>query len=105
MRWETAGEPQTGTVNDPLLLPMEFSRHPVYRDSFIDNFLVGNVSVYQDFILTATADQIWGREVVPLPIILFRKHYPSYCIPLVALDIVEKAVVEHRTKEQQQTLD
>jgi hypothetical protein len=39
-----------------------------------------------------------GCEVVALPIMLFRKRYPTYCIPLVALDAVEKAVVDSRSK-------
>ncbi len=39
-----------------------------------------------------------GCEVVALPILLFRKRYPTYCIPLVAVDAVEKAVVDRRTK-------
>jgi hypothetical protein len=37
-----------------------------------------------------------GCEVVSLPILLFRKRYPTYCIPLVVLDAVEKAVVDRR---------
>lgn len=39
-----------------------------------------------------------GCEVVALPILLFRKRYPTYCIPLVALDAVEKAIVDNRIK-------
>ncbi len=35
-----------------------------------------------------------GCEVVALPILLFRKRYPTYCIPLVALDALEKALVD-----------
>jgi hypothetical protein len=35
-----------------------------------------------------------GCEVVSLPILLFKRRYPSYCIPLVAVDAVEKAVVD-----------
>ena len=35
-----------------------------------------------------------GCEVVSIPIIIFRKRYPTFCIPLVALDALEKAVVE-----------
>ena len=35
-----------------------------------------------------------GCEVVALPIILSKRRYTTYCIPLVALDAVEKAVVE-----------
>jgi hypothetical protein len=35
-----------------------------------------------------------GCEVVALPILLFRKRFPTYCIPLVALDAVEKGVVD-----------
>lgn len=37
-----------------------------------------------------------GCEVVSLPILLFRKRYPTYCIPLVALDAVEKAVMDRK---------
>ncbi len=37
-----------------------------------------------------------GCEVVSLPIIFFRKRYPTYCIPLVAVDAVEKVVVDRR---------
>ncbi len=39
-----------------------------------------------------------GCEVVALPILLFRKRYPSYCIPLVAIDAVEKAIVDSRSQ-------
>ncbi len=35
-----------------------------------------------------------GCEVVALPIILSKRRYTTYCIPLVALDAVEKAVVD-----------
>lgn len=35
-----------------------------------------------------------GCEVVALPIILSRRRYTTYCIPLVALDAAEKVVVD-----------
>ena len=35
-----------------------------------------------------------GCEVVALPIILSKRRYTTYCIPLVALDAVEKVMVE-----------
>jgi len=35
-----------------------------------------------------------GCEVVALPIILTKRRYTTYCIPLVAVDAVEKLVVE-----------
>ena len=35
-----------------------------------------------------------GCEVVALPIILSRRRYTTYCIPLIALNAVEKVVVE-----------
>ncbi len=35
-----------------------------------------------------------GCEVVALPIILSKRRYTTYCLPLVALDAVEKVVVE-----------
>ena len=35
-----------------------------------------------------------GCEVVALPIILSKRRYTTYCIPLVAVDAVEKVVVE-----------
>ena len=35
-----------------------------------------------------------GCEVVALPMILSKRRYTTYCIPLVALDAVEKVVVE-----------
>lgn len=35
-----------------------------------------------------------GCEVVSIPVILFRRRYPTYCIPLVALDAAEKVVVD-----------
>ena len=35
-----------------------------------------------------------GCEVVALPIILFGRRYTTYCLPLVALDVVEKAVMD-----------
>jgi len=38
-----------------------------------------------------------GCEVVAIPILLFKKRYITYCIPLVAADAVEKAIVD-RTK-------
>ena len=43
-----------------------------------------------------------GCEVVSIPILLFRRRYPSYCIPLVAIDAVEKVVVDSREKRAQQ---
>lgn len=41
--------------------------------------------------------QYGGCEVVSLPIIFFRRRYPTYCVPLVAVDAVEKAVVDRRS--------
>ena len=35
-----------------------------------------------------------GCEVVSVPILLFKKRYETYCIPLVAIDAVEKAIVD-----------
>ena len=35
-----------------------------------------------------------GCEVVALPIILSKRRYTTYCLPLVAVDAVEKVVVE-----------
>lgn len=42
-----------------------------------------------------------GCEVVSIPILLFHRRYPSYCIPLVAIDAVEKVVVDSRAKRAQ----
>ena len=39
-----------------------------------------------------------GCEVVSIPIIFFHKRYLTYCIPLVALDAVEKAVVDRTAR-------
>ena len=39
-----------------------------------------------------------GCEVVAVPIILFKKRYTTYCIPLVAFDVVEKKVVDTLAK-------
>ena len=35
-----------------------------------------------------------GCEVVALPIMLFKRRYTTYCVPLVALDAVEKVIVD-----------
>ena len=37
-----------------------------------------------------------GCEVVAIPNFLFRKNYGSYCVPLLPLDVIEKAIVEKR---------
>jgi hypothetical protein len=37
-----------------------------------------------------------GCEVVSLPIILFKRRYVTYCIPLVAVDAMEKGFVTAR---------
>ena len=39
-----------------------------------------------------------GCEVVAVPIILLKKRYTTYCVPLVALDAVEKKVVNTLAK-------
>ena len=39
-----------------------------------------------------------GCEVVSMPIILLRRRYVTYCIPLVALDAMEKKVVNSRAE-------
>ncbi len=41
-----------------------------------------------------------GCEVVSIPIILLRRRYVTYCIPLIALDAVEKKIVDSRTGRQ-----
>jgi hypothetical protein len=38
-----------------------------------------------------------GCEVVSVPILLLKRRYTTYCIPLVALDAIEKAIVDRRT--------
>lgn len=43
-----------------------------------------------------------GCEVVAVPILLFKRRYTTYCIPLVALDAVEKAVVDRSAKSGQE---
>jgi hypothetical protein len=45
-----------------------------------------------------------GCEVVSIPIIFFRKRYPTYCIPLIALDAVEKAVVDRTARTTQEEI-
>ncbi len=42
-----------------------------------------------------------GCEVVALPIIFSKRRYATYCIPLVALDAVEKVVVERVNRRPQ----
>lgn len=37
-----------------------------------------------------------GCEVVALPIMLLRRRYITYCVPLVALDAAEKAIKDRR---------
>jgi len=37
-----------------------------------------------------------GCEVVAIPNFLFKKNYGSYCVPLLPLDVIEKAIVEKR---------
>jgi len=39
-----------------------------------------------------------GCEVVAVPILLFKRRYQTYCIPLVALDVIEKKIIESRAK-------
>jgi len=39
-----------------------------------------------------------GCEVVAIPILLFKKRYTTYCIPIVAMDAVEKAIVDRTGK-------
>jgi len=39
-----------------------------------------------------------GCEVVAVPILLVKRRYPTYCIPLVAVDAAEKAILDRRTE-------
>lgn len=73
--WEALIEPSTG-LGLPSSLPLAMS-----------------VYIGLSFILQW---KIWygGCEVVALPIILSKRGYTTYCIPLIALDAVEKVVVE-----------
>jgi len=73
--WNLLLEPLTG-VGSPSSLPLAMS---VY---------IGISLILQWKI------RYGGCEVVVLPIILSRRRYPTYCIPLVAVDAVEKVVVE-----------
>lgn len=41
-----------------------------------------------------------GCEVVAIPILLFKRRYTTYCIPLVAADAVEKAIVDRKLRVQ-----
>lgn len=38
-----------------------------------------------------------GCEVVSVPILLLKRRYTTYCIPLVAVDAVEKAIVDRNS--------
>ena len=40
-----------------------------------------------------------GCEVVSIPIILLRRRYVTYCVPLVALDAVEKKLIDSRASK------
>ncbi len=40
-----------------------------------------------------------GCEVVSIPIILLRRRYVTYCVPLVALDAVEKKIIDSRASK------
>ena len=40
-----------------------------------------------------------GCEVVSIPIILLRRRYVTYCVPLVALDAVEKGIIDSRASK------
>jgi len=42
--------------------------------------------------------QYGGCEVVALPIIVFKKRFTTYCIPLVAIDAAENQIVETKLK-------
>lgn len=39
-----------------------------------------------------------GCEVVSIPILLFKKRYTIYCIPIVAMDAIEKVVIDKTGK-------
>ena len=39
-----------------------------------------------------------GCEVVSIPILLLKRRYTTYCIPIVVLDAVEKKIAESRAK-------
>ena len=39
-----------------------------------------------------------GCEVVAVPILLLKKRYATYCIPLVAVDAVEKVVADRKKR-------
>ncbi len=40
-----------------------------------------------------------GCEVVSIPIILLRRRYVTYCVPLVALDAMEKKIIDSRASK------
>ncbi len=40
-----------------------------------------------------------GCEVVSIPIILLRRRYVTYCVPLVALDAMEKKIIDSRANK------
>ncbi len=40
-----------------------------------------------------------GCEVVSIPIILLRRRYVTYCVPLVAVDAVEKKIIDSRASK------
>ena len=73
--WEILIEPSTG-FGPPTALPLAMT-----------------VYIGLSFILQWKI-KYGGCEVVALPIILSKRRYTTYCIPLIALDAVEKVVVE-----------
>ena len=78
--WELLFRPLTGLAL-PLALPLGMSAY--IGISFILQWKI----------------RYGGCEVVALPILLSKRRYTTYCLPLVAVDAVEKVVVE-RIKSQ-----
>ena len=44
-----------------------------------------------------------GCEVVALPIMILRRRYTTYCVPLVALDAAEKAIIDRRMSRRRES--
>lgn len=78
--WDILVRPFSGTS-----LPLEFS-------------LAMGLYIGVSFILQWRLSY-GGCEVVAVPILLFKRRYTTYCIPLVALDAVEKAVVDRQVAQ------
>jgi len=84
-------------VGPPILIAYwNFSFAAVFGFSIPEAFLLALLVYFGISLAIQWKIKYGGCEVVAIPILFTKKRYVTYCVPIVAIDAVEKAVIDRK---------